>query len=140
VSVVRSDSELEARVVELETLRREDVVKLQRAQESLANTQVELMEATRKLKAAEERARGGDDQERPRRRASEPVASSLLDADTTWSSEPENGLAPAEDVPTSEAQDGDEDQDQALPDEALSLRERLARAAAARHRTVAPHD
>ena len=49
-------AELETRVRELEDQRRTDVSELQRAQEMLANTQVELAEATRRLKAMERSA------------------------------------------------------------------------------------
>ncbi len=140
-------AELEARLAELEALRRNEVSDLQRAQESLANTQVELMDTNRKLKAAEERVRemeGGG--EASSRRGGAPEyrpASSEEDDATVWNYEssdaglgsPFAGLASDE-----SANGGGESEPEEPPEETLSLRERLARAAAARHRTVQPHD
>jgi hypothetical protein len=50
-------SELEALVRSLEAGRRTDIATLQRAQESLANTQIELLRTTKELRAASERIR-----------------------------------------------------------------------------------
>jgi hypothetical protein len=145
---------LQARVAELESHRRSDVAELQRAQESLANTQVELMESNRKLKASEERLReleGGATA--PSREATqpgkakraapepEPVARSAEGDRPAWTYETEDVASEFAGLISDEATDeqvGSEPE--GPPEETLSLRERLARAAAARHRTVQPHD
>lgn len=139
---------LQARIEEMESQRRSDVSELQVAQQSLANTQFELMEATRKLKAAEERLAGeGDDDRaegsRPTRRP-RAERSRVRHPEPYRESEPARDLEPTEeemavfhaaesqiDAPSAPAADEESDEDLA----GLSLRERLARAAAARHRT-----
>ena len=55
--VVGGGSDLEMRIQELEQARREDVSQLQHAQESFANSQLKLTNASRKLRVAEARIR-----------------------------------------------------------------------------------
>ena len=137
-----------ARIEQMESQRRSDVSELQVAQQSLANTQFELMEATRKLKSAEERlsGEGGDEpaeEKRPPRRPrtergllrhpepsreSEPVRDEEPTEEEMAVFRPaESAIDPPSDLPP------DEESEEDLA--GLSLRERLARAAAARHRT-----
>jgi hypothetical protein len=158
-----SAADLQARVAELEAARRTDITELQRAQESLANTQVELTNVNRRLKEAEARVReleGGPsaapEPERPAvpvpdyvtrdaAPAREPAYASAAEAGYEAPAEMSSFAArlsslrqeiaaatqpapetvpPPEEEPTPPAQE----------EEGLSLRERLARAAAARHR------
>jgi hypothetical protein len=134
--------ELEARLDDLEAKRRSEVGELQRAQESYANTQVELREMQAKLKAAEERVRelesGGPSW---RAEGAEPAgvaASSGPEPRGEDESALEFGsfasrLSSLRQEVESQIPEPDAP-GEALPEEALSLRERLARAAAARHR------
>jgi len=137
-----------ARIEQMESQRRSDVSELQVAQQSLANTQFELMEATRKLKAAEERlaGEGGDEPaeaKRPARR-SRTERGLLRHPEPSRETEPVRDVEPIEeemavsrptgpsiDAPSDLPSDEETEEDLA----GLSLRERLARAAAARHRT-----
>jgi hypothetical protein len=131
----------------MESQRRQDVADMQRAHESLANTQVELMEANRRLKATEERVRAlealGSSAAEESQVAAEGSAS-RDDVPPGWSTTPPREQGPGR--PTREPQpaagadspDEEEPEEQAAPEETLSLRERLARAAAARHRTSQP--
>jgi hypothetical protein len=137
-----------ARIEQMESQRRSDVSELQVAQQSLANTQFELMEAKRKLKSAENRLAGdgGDEpaeEKRPPRR-SRTERGLLRHPEPSRESEPVRDVEPADEEmaafrpaespiePTSDlAPDEETEEDLA----GLSLRERLARAAAARHRT-----
>lgn len=163
-------AELRARVAEMEAQRRVEVVELQKAQESLANTQFELMEATRKRKAAEERLRTLESGETtaPARPAPGAVASERSPEPTSEPVPPEaivdleaaevgGGAArrpretpvrhpasasgsrgehdPGDDDPAADESVADPD-DETGGD--LSLRARLARAAAARHRGPGP--
>ncbi len=147
-----TNQELEARIAELENARRADVVELQRAQESFANTQVELSNATRKLREAEARV-----QELERAGRSRPVRTDDESADepapvTSSVTGPDRdrgiGEGPDDGVPSlgafgdggsphvwetsgDDPEPGAEEEPEA---EGLSLRERLARAAAARKR------
>ena len=125
-----SATELEARVAELEAARRSDIEELQRAQEALANTQVELTNANRKLKEADGRIRELGSEVAPAaepERAPVPVPDYVTRETENARREPEYG--PRE--PTAAAQP---EQEAPAEEEGLSLRERLARAAAARHR------
>jgi hypothetical protein len=141
---------LEARIQEMEAQRRSDVAELQIAQQSLANTQFELMEATRKLKSAEERAlelEVGDEPAAESRRV--PRGRAAAERGRVRHPEPSREPEPVRDHdPTDEemavihATEPRVESPSAPPDEeadeelaGLSLRERLARAAAARHRT-----
>lgn len=137
-----------ARIEQMESQRRSDVSELQVAQQSLANTQFELMEATRKLKSAEERfaGEGGDEPAEEKRPARRPRTERglLRHPEPPRESEPVRDVEPAEeemavfrpaepaiDPPSDLPPDEETEEDLA----GLSLRERLARAAAARHRT-----
>lgn len=146
-------ADLEARIAELENARRADVVELQKAHEAFANTQLELSNTTRKLREAEGRVKELERSGNAPAKASKKKAESARDADPapvpayvaaaddpeawgevedpfgdaseafemsddTWSDPP----APAEEPAEEE------------PGEGLSLRARLARAAAARKR------
>ena len=139
-------AELEGRIAELENARRADVVELQRAHEAFANTQLELSNTTRKLREAESRLKELDRSGGAPARRTEPAAEAaavptyvaaaedpeawnevedpfgdssdaFADPPDTWS-DPTPGEGSVEDEPA----------------EGLSLRERLARAAAARRR------
>ena len=152
-------NELEARIAELESARRADVVALQRAQESFANTQVELSNAMRKLKEAETRVRelerGGHTRPAPAAKKADGDADAVPDYVTAS----DDGRPPSDDVddladvddgyPSLEAfGDGGaphtwettgpppepEPTVEEPEEEGLSLRERLARAAAGRKR------
>ena len=148
-------NELEARIAELESARRADIEALQRAQESFGNTQVELSNATRKLKEAEARVRelerGGHTRPAPAAKDANGDAAAVPDYVTAS----DEGRLPSEDVddvedgyPSLEAfGDGGaphtwettgpppEPEPTVEPEEeGLSLRERLARAAAGRKR------
>jgi chromosome segregation ATPase len=131
-------SELAARVEELEAQRRQDVSELQRVQEALANTQLELAAATKRAKQAESSARTlkavEDVAEPPAEEAPddslETIAARLSRArGRKRAVEPEETEAPAPEEPDTDA-----------PAVGLSLRERLARAAAARHRVPGSED
>jgi len=159
-----SAAELQARVAELEAARRSDIEELQRAQEALANTQVELTNANRKLKEADGRIRELGSEVAPAaepERAPVPVPDYVTRETENARREPEYGPreptaaaqpeqeAPAEvssfaarlsslrqeiaaaTQPPAEVPAEDEPP---AEEEGLSLRERLARAAAARHR------
>jgi hypothetical protein len=121
--------ELEARVAELEELRRSEVSELQRAQESLANTQVEGAQAAKRAKDAEARIRELEEAARGGREAA---------PQPTYEA-PEEFLQPSitsrlAALRREPAPEPVGEEEAASPDEGLSLRERLARAAAARHR------
>ncbi|MEX2421524.1 MAG: hypothetical protein WD670_06845, partial [Actinomycetota bacterium] len=183
--------DVESRIVELERARRTDVADLQRAQESFANTQVELANSTRKLREAEARIRELErDLGRPSRgvptyvpNADEPRSSSRgepnlqpataaagrhadvaaaetvdetidlqsfehrvsslragleASSDTGLEDQPRAPVEPPDPPEVAEPRsepEPDERERELDPDaEGLSLRERLARAAAARHR------
>lgn len=141
--------EMESRIAELETRRRSDVAELQRAQESLANTQVELMESNRKLRASEDRLRelernggiashGAPSLESVERAAPEPAGDEPVWSYDTADAGLESTFASL--APDEPKDSGGSTEPEEPAEEALSLRERLARAAAARHRTVQPHD
>ncbi|MEX2203652.1 MAG: hypothetical protein WD965_06145 [Actinomycetota bacterium] len=134
------------RVEEMESQRRSDVSELSVAQQSLANTQFELMEATRKLKSAEERLAGeGDDEPAEKRPARRPRTERglLRHPEPYPEAEPARDLEPAEEeMAVFHPAEPDIETPSDLPPQeseeelaGLSLRERLARAAAARHRT-----
>jgi phage shock protein A len=144
---------LERQVADLESLRRSEVGELQRAQESLASTQVELADAQRKLHAAEDRIRDLQHEAAEARAAAE-RAPEVVPAPTYGA--PREDLAPAAAGDTSqvssfaarisslrqeiaahvEERSGVRPED-LEPDagELVPLRERLARAAAARQRS-----
>ena len=159
-----SAAELQARVAELEAARRSDIEELQRAQEALANTQVELTNANRKLKEADGRIRELGSEVAPAaepERAPVPVPDYVTRETENARREPEYGpreptaaAQPEQEAPAEvssfaarlsslrqeiaaatqpPAEVPAEDQPPA-EEEGLSLRERLARAAAARHR------
>lgn len=156
-------AELQSRVRELEDQRRKDVSELQRAQEMLVNTQLELTEAARKLKAAEVRMaeleagaaapaleeaapelpaptrarhRGG-------RRARKERAPVEAEAPTETVAPREEALEAPEAPPEQERPAEPREPERPVveeEEEGLSLRERLTRAAAARHRTIGKPD
>jgi chromosome segregation ATPase len=139
-------SELAARVEELEAQRRQDVSELQHVQEVLANTQLELAAATKRAKQAESSARTlkavEDVAEPPAEEAPddslETIAARLSRArGRKRAVEPEETEAPALEEPEAPAP---EEPDTGAPAVGLSLRERLARAAAARHRVPGSED
>jgi hypothetical protein len=158
-------AELEQQVRDVESLRTSEVGDLQQAQADLANTQVVLVQTTKKLREAEDRLRQLErivldagltvdepsEPERPPARDRASIATSAAPEpkhDEMWSdpapAEPAANASlmdrlaslRAELVPDPEptaswsAPDADE-----APDAGFSLRDRLTRAAAARHRT-----
>jgi hypothetical protein len=131
-----SSSELEARLAELEAARRKDIAELQRAQEALANTQFELANANRRLKEAGERAEAGERSEGagPEARPA-PQPERVRAADRLRREPVSPPQEPDRAAPTPEPEPKPEE---APEEEGLSLRERLARAAAARHRGGLP--
>jgi Tfp pilus assembly protein FimV len=118
-------------VAELEERRRGEVSELQRAQEALANTQVEATQTARRAKEAEARVR---EFEEAARVAAEAVREPTYQVAEVFA-QPSitSRLAALRREPASEAETTEE-AGAAPPEEELSLRERLARAAAARHR------
>ena len=126
---VAKAAELEGRLAELEERRRSEVSELQRAQEALANTQVEATQATKRAKEAERRV---GELEEAARQAAEALPETSEVAEEFQQPSISSRLAALHREPAPEAQPAGEGE--AVPDEALSLRERLARAAAARHR------
>jgi hypothetical protein len=138
-------AELQARIAELEALRRDEVSELQRTQQALANTQYEMTEAARRAKQAEERLRELEGEAPvprplsgwpPRLGRSEPEVDEApappeISAPPGWVAD---GSAAEADV-EGEVPDEDVPERHVMPSkEGLSLRERLTRAAAARHR------
>jgi hypothetical protein len=131
--------ELFEQIRELEAARRTDLEALQRAQASLANTQLELFEAQRKLRDAEARIAGlqsgasvvSAPPEREATPASEP-APYEMDLD-----EPELGRSPAFEPPAYTRMQREEPAPEPAheygDDRELSFRERLTRAANQRH-------
>ncbi|HEX9121945.1 MAG TPA: hypothetical protein VF984_01080 [Actinomycetota bacterium] len=144
-------AELQARIAELEGLRREEVSELQRTQQAQANTQYEMTEMARRAKQADERLRELEGESPiPRQLKEWPPGSAdtELDSDEALASALET-IAPAEWVADTSASDVEGSEDVQAPDdvpenhvmpskEGLSLRERLTRAAAARHRISSP--
>jgi len=147
-------SELAGRVEELEAQRRRDVSDLQHFQEALANTQHELAAATKRAKQAESSARklqavedtpdgsaeraGDEDAQasRPERRSRSAKAAEELFAQ----SDEDTIATRLSRDDTVEAEEEAEEPAAAAPSGGLSLRERLARAAAARHRAPGTGD
>jgi hypothetical protein len=153
-------AEIAARVEELEAQRRQDVSELQRLQDALANTQHELTAATKKAKQAESSARrlqaveatdGTSENEAPddvAQARSERRSRTAKAAEELFAQEEETiatrlsrakgqkgGVDPGEaGEPEPEAAAA------AAPSGGLSLKERLARAAAARHRAPGSAD
>jgi hypothetical protein len=151
-------SELAARVEELEAQRRQDVSELQRVQEALANTQLELAAATKRAKQAS----GG----RTMHTAEDVTGAPAEEApDDSLASHPERRSRTAQAAEELFAQSEEdtiaarlsrakgrkravEPEETAVPEEpaaaapsgGLSLRERLSRAAAARHRVPGSED
>lgn len=126
-------SELQARIAELEEARRNDVAELQRAQEALANTQFEATQVQRHAKDLEDRIKKLQAAPAPEPTPAVEVPDYVTEQGegTSFSSrlaslvrEHESGAPTESGEPPPAADD----------EEALSLRERLARAAAARHR------
>jgi chromosome segregation ATPase len=151
-------SELAARVEELEAQRRQDVSELQRVQEALANTQLELAAATKRARQASSGRTT---------HAAEEMAGAPAEAapDDSLASHPERRSRTAKAAEELFAQSEDdtiaarlsrakgrkravEPEETAVPEEpaaaapsgGLSLRERLSRAAAARHRVPGSED
>jgi hypothetical protein len=151
-------AELEERVARVEAQRREEVAELQRVQEAFANTQLELMDATRKLRVAEDRLHELEGDGATGRRSPESAYPSLaVEEEGSWTSistsqaRPESTFGeprPRREAALTEPAAGSEsppeepepEEEPQVSEEGLSLRERLARAAAARHRTVQPPD
>lgn len=137
------ESELRARIEQLEAERRADVTELQRAQEALANTQYEATAARNRVKELEQQllsasvdAPSDAAEEVP---GSDPGPSS--DAVEGRSEpfpveppadEPPGGKPPGENALDDEPPAGQEP----VSEEGMSLRERLVQAAAARHRSA----
>ncbi len=150
--------ELEARIRELEDARRREVVEFQTAQERLANSQAELIAVTKRAKESEEKLKSAlaaqaevpaptapaHEPETFREPLFEPVATlagrlSRLARrpEEVPSEEPE---AAAAEVTPAEAATVEAAAKEEAGSEGESLRSRLARAAAARHRTSPPAD
>ncbi|HET7868964.1 MAG TPA: hypothetical protein VFM85_01410 [Actinomycetota bacterium] len=137
-------AQLAARVEELESQRRKDVAELQRVQEALANTQHELATASKRpkvessvrpLQAVEEMA------EAPAKGTPGVGASEEETIATRLSRAKGRKRAVEPDAPTRPVEPAAPDEPAAAaPTGGLSLRERLARAAAARHRLSGSED
>jgi len=154
-------AEIAARVEELEAQRRQDVSELQRLQEALANTQHELTAATKKAKQAESSARrlqaveatdGTSENEAPddvAQARSERRSRTAKAAEELFAQSEEETIATR--LSRAKGQKGGVDPGEAgepepeaaaaaAPSGGLSLKERLARAAAARHRAPGSAD
>jgi len=134
-------AELTSHVRELEDQRRQGVEDLARAEERLGNTQLELMRATKRAKELEQRLRELEAGEAapPGERASEPEPEPAPTSPLARLRREvrEAARAPAEEpapVPAEEPAPGPAEEPRPVDEAGLSLRERLARAAAARHR------
>ena len=132
-------AQLAARVEELETQRRQDVSELQRVQEALANTQLELVAATKRATQVESSARTlqavEDIAEAP---AEEGLDASLAFDEESIATRLSRAKGRKRGVDSEETEVPEEPA--AAPSGGLSLRERLARAAAARHRVSGSGD
>jgi chromosome segregation ATPase len=122
---------LRGRVIELEDARRADVAELQRAQETLANTQFEATQARKQVKELEKQLRKALIQPAAETAepAQEPEPAARSRRRAPKEEPPEPVFEPEEDLGEAEPEE---------PEQELSLRERLARAAAARHRMTGP--
>jgi hypothetical protein len=137
-------AQLAARVEELEAQRRQDISELQRVQEALANAQHELATASKRAKV--------ESSVRPLQAVEDVSETSAEEALGNGASEEETiatrlsrakgrKRAVEPDAPTTPAEPAAPDeQAAAAPSGGLSLRERLARAAAARHRLSGSED
>jgi hypothetical protein len=132
-------AQLAARVEELEAQRRQDVSELQRVQEALANTQLELVAATKRATQVESSARSlqavEDIAEAP---AEEGPDASLAFDEESIATRLSRAKGRKRAVDSEETEVPEEPA--AAPSRGLSLRERLARAAAARHRVSGTGD
>lgn len=132
---VGSEAELAARIEELEAERRQDVSELQLVREALANTQLELTAAVKRAKDIESPPEAEGSRElfaRVERKSRPPKRSD----DASLQPEEESSASPVSKSSRGKSEaDGTEADEEAAawPSEGLSLRERLARAAAARH-------
>jgi chromosome segregation ATPase len=136
-------AQLTARVEELEAQRRQDVSELQRVQEALANAQHELATASKRAKV--------ESSVRPLQAVEDVAEASAKEAQGNGPSEEETiatrlsrakgrkrGVEP--DEPPAPPEPAAPEEPAAAPSGGLSLRERLARAAAARHRLSGSED
>lgn len=135
------------RIEELEAARRTDIAELQRAQEALANTQYEAAQALRRAKELErelavlreavpEGAAAPEAPQEERPTIGERLAALARERASTPSPTPAPTPAGAE-IPSEQPAERPGAEPEPTPEpteEGLSLRERLARAAAARHR------
>jgi chromosome segregation ATPase len=130
---------LRQQVAELESARRSDIVELQRAQESLANTQSEGIQARRRVKELEEQLQRALSASAD----ASPTAAPAVDEDPSPSyasrlahivSEREPASEPARPTRSPAPAESTPGEEEEVDESALSLRERLTRAAAARHR------
>jgi hypothetical protein len=136
-------AQLAARVEELEAQRRQDVSELQRVQEALANAQHELATASKRAKV--------ESTVRPLQAVEDVAEASAKEAPGNGASEEETiatRLSRAKgrkrvvepDAPPAPPEPAAPEEPAAAPSGGLSLRERLARAAAARHRLSGSED
>jgi hypothetical protein len=118
----------------MDAQRHQEIAELQRAHESLANTKAELVQSSRKLKEAQDRARELERQSGggPAHRSSRRGERGLLPEAPAEMPAAARGASMDDEPPPS--REGQPEEPAAASDEPLSLRERLARAAAARHR------
>jgi hypothetical protein len=129
--------QLAARIEELETKRRKDVSELQRVRKALANTQLELTAATERAKDAESRLMRPEGSAAPRAATAEEVARAPdHDADIMAARLTKIRRKNGETDAAAEQEAEEPEQAAEFSKEGLSLRERLARAAAARHRST----
>lgn len=131
------DSELAVRVRELEGEQRQAAIELQRAQESLANTQVEAIRSQKRVTELETEIRRMRSSTTARVVDLEPEDEEPVFA-APRSAADENGVG-ATDASSNEGRPAAEDgaaTGDGVEEEGLSLRERLARTAAARHRST----
>jgi chromosome segregation ATPase len=137
-------AQLTAKVEELEAQRRQDVSELQRVQEALANAQHELATASKRakvessvrpLQAVEDVAEASGEEALGNGASEEETIAARLSRAKGRKRvvEPDEPVAPPESAALDEP-------DAAAPSGGLSLRERLARAAAARHRLSGNED
>jgi hypothetical protein len=137
-------AQLVARVEELEAQRRQDVSELQRVQEALANTQLRLAAATKRAKHDESSSRPlqavEDMAEVPAEETRGDGASAEETIATRLSRAKGRKRVVDPDEPAEPTEPAAPEEPAAAPSGGLSLRERLARAAAARHRVSGSED